>query len=176
MATIDSVTKSGINAWEYTWSGTSPFNLYLDWEYLDETSTTDVNRIVLNSDNTEPPILEVLDANDTTEPDQIRHGGRAVLQWRDVADTDYYVIEEKVSSVWTELDIIGHNSLGYNKYITELLDDETTAQFRVTATALDETAGEPVAFDLFVVRNPDPPDITLSYSSSGGEITIAAST
>jgi hypothetical protein len=176
MATIDSIVKAGYQAWRYTWSGTSPFRLYLDWELVDGRSTTDTSRVFVNADDDEPPVLEVLDANDTSDPEQIRNGGRAVLQWRDTAQSDYYLIEEKVSGTWTEMDIVQHDGLGYNQYITELLDDETTAQFRVTATASDDSAGQPLPYDLFIVRNPDPPNITMSYSSSAGEVTVAAST
>ena len=96
---IATVTKIGDFSYLYEWSGTSPFRVYRDGKQLfNGETTTETSLIVYTSDLYEPPILEVLDANDVYTPQTMLYPPFITLQWRGVTDASYYIVERSLGS------------------------------------------------------------------------------
>ena len=55
-----------------------------------------------------------------------------------------------------------------------MLADVTAHQFRVIVVDECDYEGDPMPFDFFMVCHPAPPDITMTYDSGTGDVTVAA--
>ena len=169
------ITKSGTKAWTFDWSaagGTAPYRLVLNSRVLSETTTLTAWTIE-GDDEYEPPALEVLDANDGEAASET-YPSRATLQWRGKSNVYYYQVQESVASVWTNRVRVKEIGAGYYQHTTTELADCTASQWRVIAVDERGYESEPILFDFFPVRPPDPPSITLTYSALTGLVTVAA--
>ena len=177
--TLSPPTKAAIRAWRYAWSGTSPFYVYRDGKTVfGLSSTTKTEYIVEGPDNFEPPSIEVIDSTETTATvQQIIHPPFAILQWRGANSAVQYILQEYITATatWTTWQSIRETGAGYYSFQTPVLDDVTTATWRVVA---QDAAGNSsyVTHQIFIVRNPDPPTIDLSYSSVSSNVTVTART
>ncbi len=168
------ITKVGSQSWRFEWAATtSPYRVYWNGTLLDTVTALEYI-IEENGYLTEPPALEVLDANDTDDAENIAYPPRLVIQWRQVSDVLSYGVREKVGATWTARATVGENNLGYYRHETPALDDITTADWRVVAIDSLGNESDPLEFDAFVVRNPDPPDITITYDPVNEELDVAA--
>lgn len=172
-----SIDKIGSNNWTYTWdpnTTTSPYRPYLRGELLVNESTTATEYTVSGTDLLEPPPLEVLDATDTVAAQNLRYSPLLTLQWRGDTDAGIYRVEEKVSSVWTLRRTVQETGAGYYRYESATLADITTHNFRIIPVDPLGVLGNPLPVDVFMVRNPAVPSISLSYSSGTGDVTVSA--
>jgi len=171
-ATVTSITKAGSYAWRYDYSGTSPFDIYYNGEVI-ASQTTDTAIILNHTDAYEPPALEIIDADDTDTPESVRYSPLFIGQFRGDPDMSYYLVEQYVDAAWTQIAQIPEDGLGgYRKFQSTALADVTTHSFRVTPYDADDNAGYPLQYDIFMIRNPEPPSVTVTYAA--GTITIAA--
>ncbi len=167
------VKKLGTRTWQYQWTGTAPFDVYQDGEKIfDQTTLTET--ILKSASDVEPPVLEVVDADTTTIAESLTHSPRSTIQWRGDTGARFYLVQENVSSVWTTRTVLSESGRGYYQFTTGALADVTTAQWQVVI--VDQVGNESLGlpFDVFPVRNPPAPDITISYDSGTGNVTVAA--
>lgn len=174
MPVIPTVKKIGSASYEYSWSGTSPYDVYQDGDEV-LFQTTDTSLIVHAPDSLEPPALEIFDADDTTTPESLLYPPRATLQWRGVSQAEHYRVEQFVDAAWaTQVPVIVEREQGYIQWTTDALADVTTHQFRVIAVDAFDYESEPLPFDIFINRNPPPPSINMVYGEGPPTITITA--
>lgn len=176
-SSITSITKVAPGHWRYVWTGTSPYYVYKDG-HLFFNATTRTEWIFDNTSNYEPPVIEVRDSTEaTTTIEQLNNPPYATLQWFMAANAAYYIIQEYVtvgsSGSWVTRKNLFEDGSEYYTYQTPVLDDVTTATWRVLAVDKHNTYN-PVTFEIYMVRNPDPPDIALSYSAATGNLTVSA--
>ena len=173
--TITDVEKVGSYSFKYTWSGTSPYDSWVDG-YAYFTGTTQTSAIIelgtSGGSETEPPALELQDSTDTNTAENILYPPYLTLQWRGSTDNLCYRVQESVSAVWTTRANVSEIGLAYYKWATDLLADVTTHSWRVVA--VDDRGYESTAVNLsaFMVRNPAPPVINMSYSSGTGLLSV----
>lgn len=168
------IEKIGPSSWRFAWSATTgPYRVYLDGRLIDTITAVEYDYEGYTWGSFPPP-LEVLDANDSTTPQNLDYPPRLWLQWRGVTDAEYYVVEYYSGSAWTRVNLqMPETGAGYYKYQTPALADVTTAQWRVLAVDAYQNESDPLTFSALIVRNPDTPDVTMTYSAVTGNVTIA---
>lgn len=166
--------KTGSAAWLYEWTGTSPFDVYRDDGELLLKQTTLTSLTVEGPDLLEPPALLVRDASDTGLAEIVEFSPRVTIQWRGESTASFYKVQQFVDAAWVNRKVVVEAGLGYYRDETLALTDVTTASLRVISFDEEGNESEPLLVDVFVVRNPPPPSISISYSSGTGLITVAA--
>lgn len=179
--TITSITKAAPYTWKFVWTGTAPYYLLNKGVPVFSSATSRTEWLFDHDDNEEPPAIEVYDSTQTDAAlAQILNPPYGLLQWWHAVNAAYYIVQEEVTegatTSWVNRPpLIRDIGVGYYQYATAVLDDETTATFRVLA--VDEQGNQnTVEFDIPMVRNPDPPRINISYSSTSGQITVSERT
>jgi hypothetical protein len=174
MITFSLIEKTGAASWHFEWTATTaPYRIYLDGRLVSTVTSAEYD-YEGRAYGTYPPPLEVLDANDSTTAQNLDYSPRLTLQWRGVTGTAYYVVEYYADAAWTRVDLqIPETGFGYYNYQTPVLTDVTTAQWRVLAVDAYANESDPLAFSALIVRNPDTPDVTMTYSAVSGNVTIA---
>ena len=176
-ATITNILKVSPGAWRYMWSGTAPYFVYrkgvalLQWTNLTQL-------IVEGTDDQEPPAIEVQDSTDLDSTvEQLNNPPYATLQWFMAENAQSYVVQQKHTTggveTWSTIRVLFERGHGYYVVATPILDDVTEHEFRVVAVDAvgNQTA---IGFTVFMVRNPDPPRVTMSYSAATGLLTVSA--
>lgn len=177
-AAITSITRIAPLTWKFVWSGTAPYYVVRNGVLIFSAATERTEWLFENDDNEEPPAIEVYDSTQVaTALSQIANPPYGLLQWWHASSAAYYLVQKEVTdgaaTYWkTVPPLVIDLGVGYYQYDTGVLDDETTTTFRVMA--VDEQGGQnPIEFDIPMVRNPDPPSISISYSASTGNATIS---
>lgn len=176
--TFTKAQKVDALVWEWEWTSnlTNPtYYLYGNGVLIGETTHP---QAMLTLSPNESFQFEVLD-----DPDAVpafAYPSRAFLQWYLDEDdpAERYDIDEYVGGQWvssTPPSIKPGFGQTYFQYQTRVLEDQTTHIFRVTPVAADERAGVPVIYTFFIVRLPDPPTVSYSYSASSGDVTMTVS-
>jgi len=171
---IIDVEKIGAQSWRYTWAeGLSPYSIWYKgilWDRVDATEYIIEETGAAN----EPPAIEVLDSSPGATAEQELYPPLLILQWRGVDGVDRYQIQEKVFGTWTTRHTVLETGLGYYQYKTPALADVTLAKWRVRAIDEWDNPSAALNFDAFIVSNPEPPAITMTYDSGTGLVTIAS--
>jgi len=137
---------------------------------LDNASPRDAT----TADPEEPPALEVLDANDTTDAQNVTWTPRVTLQWRGSTDAHYYLVQESVDGAWVTRNYQLESGRGYYQYDSTALDDGESNDWRVVPYDLYDVAGSGLPYQFLVVRNPAPPRISMEYDQTTGNLTARA--
>lgn len=166
------ITNTALGVWTFTWeeeSGVS-YNIYLGGVLLD---TVDEGEWVSTVPGylSSPPPVEIVPDNETAE--SLTYPPFLRLQWRIVEGEAGYRVEEYVGGSWVTRREIMDNGSEYYSYKTPLLEDGSTANWRVSAFGKQGDAGTPVVFTVEIVRNPSTPDVSLDYDESTGDLTIS---
>jgi len=169
--TMQAPVEVALNQWRVNWSSdqTNPvFQVWFEGEiiYQGPGTTTVV-------DTTTEPHIEVTEDHGATAVLQETYPGRVLIQWFEVTGADYYLIEQNDGG-WTTLAQVGESGRGNYQYETGFLADVTSHQFRVTPYDSAGNAGTAAVLSVLIVRNPSPPDVTYTYSSGTGLVTVAA--
>ena len=182
--TPDSIIRIGSRGWQFDYTGTAPFAIYLDGVLrvsgVAETSINIEHQGLEGSpDNEEPPALEIVDAVDTTDVQTLVNPAVTVLQWRGVTDADFYKVEKDNGSGFVQIShAIEEQGRGYYQYESRALPDVTTHNYRVIAveeiTNGTDKQSTPVAFDIFISRNPPVPRISIDYNEANLELDVTA--
>ena len=166
---VYTVVKQSDGSWLYTWTAGSPeYRIYLDGVLIDTTSAQEYEFYGAGYDNTPPPI-EITSSGITAETELYR--AVAVLQWRYVDGAFEYWVQKYTGGAWVQQSRIPEIGAGYYKFVTPIQDDCTETSWRVLAVDENGIEGDAVIFTFTLARNPDEPDITMSYDS--GTLTIA---
>jgi hypothetical protein len=153
--------------WSSDLGGTPTFYVYINAVLVETTTRTFLYFDVGPGEQVQ---VEVLDAVGTPAR---AFPGRILASWNAVADAAKYKVEENVATVWTRRAEILDRGEGYFEWQSRYLEDATTHQFRVTTIGSDGNEGPVHPVTIKMVRNPDPPSITYSYSSVSGKVTIS---
>ena len=120
----------------------------------------------------EYPVLVVYDDADAASGPA--HPGLVRLQWYRVSGVGHYRVDEQVSGVWTGRARLYQDGRGYYHWTSRWLEDVTSHAFRVVAVGVDGNEATAAELAVLMVRWPDPPDVSLSYSADTGKVTISA--
>lgn len=174
-ASITEIRRLARGSWRYTWSGTSPFYVYQDGVSRYNGSTTLTTDIFLNNSDYEPPQIEIVDSTGSTATmQQVLYPPYFVFQWRWAYRAEQYVIRQydSDSGDYEDRQTIREDGSGYYQFQTQALADATMHLWKVVAQdgALNESE---LDFSMEMIRNPDPPALSFSYSAATGNVTIA---
>ena len=154
--------------WDSTVEGAT-FYVYRDGELL---ATTSLNEWLVTVEAGEAPVFDVLD--DAAASPEPAFPGYLVLTWYAVAGAHRYLVQEDVAGTWTTFKTVLEDGSGYYLVSTRFLEDATVHTFRVLPVGTNENDGTAATLICLMVRNPDPPDVSFSYDSGTGAVTIAA--
>lgn len=178
-ASIASVSKVAPFTWRVAWSGTSPFYVVRNGRLVFVPTTTKTEHIFDHDDNEEPPVVEVYDSTEAeTASAQMVNPPYLLMQWYHAENAKYYIAQQRetVGSNYqwiTRKPTMFATGVGYYQFSTPVLDDETEHAWRIMA--LDDIGNSSqVEFTTTMVRNPDPPIISLAYSAATGNVTVSA--
>ena len=175
MASFSAVEYAGGASWKFTPSGTAPFDYYLDGKLVFPQSSNTYEFINSPTGSaTEPPPMEVVDANDTDLPASTDYPPFLAIQWRGVALARYYIVEQSVAAVWTQRARVVENGAGYYQHRTNRLADKTSHLWRVTAIDSEGYSSQVKAYTITIACHPQPPGIVLTYASGTGNATVSA--
>jgi hypothetical protein len=168
---VTEVKQIGPNGWRLSYQSDLPnptFYIYQDGLLVDTTKAT---TRVLSVPAGESLVVEVLD--DPAIKPEAAFPGRLTLGWYSVANAASYRIEEYVSSSWVQRKRVVESGRGYYQWKTRWLEDSTVHQFRVVPVGTNGNDGDPLVFSVLMVRHPDPPDVSYSYSAATQTVTIS---
>lgn len=176
---ITSVTSQRLagGSWRVTWAsdlGTPTFYVYRDGSLVAVTQATSRTFTVPTGHS---PVIEVFDSS-STSPSAVYPGQATVAWYRPSgaaqADIDHYRVEEYVSAAWTLRKKVVEDGAGFWRWTSRWLEDVTTHQFRVIAVHANGNQSTATQLDVFMVRHPSPPKVTLNYASGTGKVTVAS--
>lgn len=136
------------------------------------TSADGTGEVVLVIAPDTSPYLEVLD-NDSLQPSPA-FSGHLTLNWMATAGAESYAVQWWDGSAWQTQASIEDTGFASYSWLTQWLADSTTHQFRIVTTATDGTTATSATMNLLMVRHPDSPNVTYTYSAGTGKVTIAA--
>lgn len=173
MSIVTTAEKVGATTVRYTWSGTAPYDVWLNGEKV--LSQTDATSFVAQSPGEDVPYaIEVTDATLVGVAESERYSPRLRIQWRGQTDAAYYAIQRYSGSAWETKQIARESGQGYYRYITTAEADGASAQWRVVAEDEDGNEGAVLSHTQTVVCNPSPPNVAGTYAAGTGLLTIAA--
>lgn len=118
-------------------------------------------------------VIEVFDdAADSPAPG---YYGRLLIEWDFIADAAHYRIDQWDfdDEEWDAGPSVPETGAGHYRYETLYLADATNARFRVVPVGANGIDGYPKQVDALIVRIPDRPGATLTYSAATTEITVS---
>jgi len=173
MAIQSTVIQNADGSWTFTWAaGTSPYQVWLDGVLLLSNITDLTYTYALAGYESTPPPIEILNDGDAIE--NSLYSPILLLQWRGLVNAKAYSIERYVSGVWVPSGTASENGSGYYQFQTPALTEASEAQWRVTAVDQYGNTGTPLTFTKVIVRNPAPPAVDISYSSTGDVVVTGA--
>lgn len=164
-------TEPGI--WVFTWTPTAG-RIYEVWLYGVLLYTTVAGAGTYTTDYTttdEPPQLEIHDTADGDAQNEA-YPPFSWLQWRGIAAASGYNVEYYDGSAWVVVGFMQETAAGWYMFKTAILEDQTAAQYQVTALDDRGLGGTAVEFTIELVTNPLPPAVTIDVD--GGTITVGA--
>lgn len=177
MTTLSPPTKVTYGVWKYEWTGTAPYRVYAYDRYDFILDDTEEESLFLTSENNiEPPAIEVFDSTETdSTPQGEQYEARFIIQWRGYQYADYYTIEKETApSTWSAVQYYTEDGRGYYRFESTIEStDYVEPAYRVIMT---DKAGatSTTEFSYYMVRNPDPPELTYTYNAGTGLLTVAA--
>jgi len=172
--TINEPSNLGGGQWLVEWSSSlganATFWIYLNGLLMEADSPTTSMLVVLDGANAIN--LDVLDVEPSVD-DPI-YPDRARFAWYAVDGAVSYRVEEYVDAAWTERKTFGSEGADFFAYESRVLEDATTHQFRVVPIGADANEGTPLTYSVLMVRRPDPPVVSYTYSDDDGKVTIAS--
>lgn len=174
MSLTPTAERLGTYAVRYTWSGTAPYAVWVNGEkLLNQTTLTEA--IVQFPGESVPHACEVRDANDSGSAESVVYSPRLRIQWRGQNDAEYYKVQTYTGGAWATQQVVREDGSGYYQFSTVAQTDGATVQWRVVPVDERGYSGAAIDFSQFVVRNPAPPDVTMTYAAGTGLLTVAAS-
>lgn len=156
--------------WETLLRG--PFRVYVDGVLV---KTTYQRRAILHVGPEEFPTFDVLTDEESAELADAR-SARLVLQWNAAALADYYTVKQYVGGQWVTVTEIPAEGRQHFTFVTDALADDTEHRFKVYPMRTGGAAGAELSITRHQIRDPDPPDVELSYNDTAGTVTISAAT
>jgi predicted phage tail protein len=111
--------------------------------------------------------LEIILDESTQEAQNELYPPRARFQWRESDGASGYQVEVWNGVNWITRATVTEADSGYYWYQTQALTDGVDYEYRVRAVDTNDNAGEPIEFEVNLVRNPAPPSVTIELDSAG---------
>jgi hypothetical protein len=164
-------TRTGRRTWRYEWTGgTPPYRIVRDGlTALPTTTATQYD--VAGTSSTTAPVIEVLDAEETTAPSEDTPPW-VHLQWRGYSGVDHYLVERFNGAAWEEQDRIYETGLGYYSWASDPEEDGATYQYRVTAVDSQGNTSPMVVVSGEMITVPSDPGCRITPAA--GVVTVAA--
>lgn len=156
--------------WLVRWTSnyTGAFLVYRDGKLL---GVTHVKRFhVFVQDDDEAPLIEVLP--DSTPTPVTAFSARLELRFSRVAGAVKYTVEQLEGGSWVNKANIREDGRSVYEYRSDVVSDDTTHQFRVSAVDADGQSSTPATVSKHLIRHPDPPDVSIEYDLATGKMAI----
>lgn len=168
--TLTAIEHVGYRTWRYTWAAsTPPYRVVYRGLVIATTAMTSYDYV--GGDDFEPAALEIIDATETSAASQL-YPPYAAIQFRGYTWASHYVVAQKVSGSWVDVETIHEAGLGYYSYVSQALPDTVVSEFRVTAYDRAGNASDPVYLNAAAICHPDPPSVSLTVLN--GTLTVSA--
>lgn len=162
-------TKAGARSWKLTWTGSAggPYYIYRNGVLMGTTYATSIVITVAPGEN---PIITVTDvAGDV--PDS--YPDRVTIGWRSVTGATKYVVQQYTGGSWVSIQEIPHDGRACYTWRSPALDDLTAYTYGVLPYS-GLVAGTRQSYAVLMVRYPDPPRVSYSYSAATRKVTVTA--
>lgn len=161
-------TQSGPGTFVFTYASNladPTFYIWVNGDLVAETLETSYEVSVPIGDQLQ---FDVFDDPDDEPTDY--YPTRLTLRWegRDGANT--YRVDQYTGGQWVAKSIHPHRVSNLYHYVTGVLDDVTTYQFRVVPIDAEGRSGTALSFTAEMVRYPDEPAQTMTFTA--GELVI----
>lgn len=166
--TVQSIKKLSALLWriEYSSDLVSPtFQIYKNGVLLSTTPNTVIDIPV------EPNASPVISFTDDPADVPKRFPERFQLFWQKSEGADSYRIERDTGAGYNLVTTIQSSGLMYYSYLTSVLEDGIIHNFRVVPVQ-SGNLGTPTVFSATMVKIPAVPDVSYSYDSGTGQVTI----
>jgi hypothetical protein len=164
-------TRLGPTTILFQWSSTlsePTYYVYLDGNLIDVTTRT---YRVIDLAPYESVQIEVTDDPEETPADA--WPGRLILSWYPVTNALKYQIREYSDGEWTDRATVIARGEAIFRWTTPPLADVTQHQWRVVPVGDNNLEGNPLEYDVYMVRRPTPPDLALTYDDQTGVVTVS---
>ena len=121
-----------------------------------------------------PPQVEVRGYGYTTPFQSELYPPYITIQWRGNLVAGYYVVKEYVGSAYVERFRVWEDGRGYYSIQSAPLADATTHEWRVVPIDLDYGEQDPLDIQVFVICNPNFPDVEYTYVAGTHTLTATA--
>jgi hypothetical protein len=134
-------------------------------EVYDVPSTASgTGKAILTIGSGDSPFFEILD--DPNQKPHPAYNGHLSLNWRLLAGSQNYAVQEYLSGSWTTEASIAEDGTNNHIYLTRWLEDSETHQFQVLPVDANGNAGTPISYESEMVRHPDNPSVAIAYNGS----------
>lgn len=161
--------------WTFSWVGDilASYEIWLDGVLL---HTTDVGESSYttnegNYTNTPPPV-EIHNLLSPNKAQSREYAPRSVLQWRGVEGAAGYLVERLSGGTWRPIANPSERMTGWHVFNTGVLVDGVINQFTIKALDTRGVAGDALAFNVALVCNPVPPNVSISMV--GGDVEVVS--
>ena len=145
------------------------YYIWLDGELLEATAAESVD---LTVGGDWQPVVDVFDS--ASDAPEYVSSGRTALCWWPAEGAGSYRVEEYVASAWVQRASIADGGAGFFSWLSRVLEDVTTHEFRVVAIDSAGNDGASTSFSVLMVRHPDVPGVSYSYDSDTNKVAVAA--
>lgn len=173
MPLITTAEQVGTTTVRYSWSGTAPYDVWLNGEcLLRQTAATSF--VVEYYGEDAEPWIEVLDSTDVDPAQSELYSPRLRLQWRGQVDAQHYAVQRfnVDTEEWDDAQFIAELGRGYCWTKTPPEADGTEAEWRVVAQDSRGYESPVVVVDRVMVCNPGTPVVAGVYDSGTGDLTV----
>ena len=163
--TFTSITRVGLGAWLYSWTGTAPFRVLID-DVVVEESYPDTSYLVQGDDLVEPPVLEVCEQGETVDSE-----ARPLcpnVQWFGNPRATAYNIYDGADL----FDVVLEDGSGYYQAPLPRHANGTTST--ISVKQVDSAGNESPAaqFSITMFKHPDPPSVSYTWDEDNSRVKI----
>ncbi len=176
--TFTSIVRAGDGSWAFTWAavmGATQYRVTLQNQLLAIVTAATYN-YALPDTGPIPPAIEVTANNDYSLSEL--NPGRLSIQWYGLTDAianediQYYLVEQNVGGNWVEVAHVAEKGTWVYSVTTPNQPDGVTAIYRVSAVGSVGQVSDYINYQVFVVRPPTPPVVTVGFNNATTQITV----
>lgn len=146
------------------------YSVYREGKLIDLITCNGIGSVYLTIGVGESPFVEVFRTGERLP--RKAYPGHLDLNWMAVGGAEAYRIQKLNGIIWTTVADINETGLGAFIYLTDWLSDGDVHQFRMLPIDAANNVGTALEHDVLMVRHPDVPNVSYSYDSDTGKITV----
>ena len=161
-------------SWEITWEsslGDPTYYIYINGKLFEITDNESMIVTAAMGEPDENISIDIFDSEDDS-PDRC-YPGKLTINWEGSDDVDYYSIKKCVAEEWIEQARIYDHGEKHFSWLSDFLDDVTVHTFQIVPIGTNGNTGTEAQLTCLMVRYPDIPDKSFSYSDDTHKITIS---